>query len=262
LAAAEPSSWRRLLRRHNEALLGAAISDPRLFEQLASQLTIPTSVGDLTLPVILERSGRTMHVRDWDTSPHQALLFRALNMPVIDGTRYGAHSFCRLYSERIGGKLVVLGTTQGDQELFRSVSVSEAQRSRLLELFGGRDRQVLTSRFAPSYLPFIAVKDREVELKRLLEADEADKRMSSAVLGLARQFTANIQHASAFRFYVNLDCPLIATLLAATPERAALGLRLLGPLGVMLGETGPSGETETALREFSQAICSVLEEKK
>jgi len=99
-----------------------------------------------------------------------------------------------------------------------------------------------------------------VELKRLLEAEEADKRMGAAVLALARQFTGKIRDGAVFRFHVNLDCPVIDALLAASPARAALGLQLLAPLGVLLGETGAGAETESTLRAFSQAICSVLEE--
>lgn len=259
LAAAEPANFRRVLRRHNEALLGAAISDPRLFQLLAKQLTVPTSMGDLTVPALLEQAKRTLHVRDADTSAHQELLFRALNVPVVDGGRYAAHSFCRLYCERLGGKLVVLGTEQGDRELFREAVVSPEQRARLERLFGALDRQLLISRFAPSYLPFIAVKDREVELKKRLEAEEADKRMGAAVLSLARQFTASVESDAVFRFHVNMDCPVIAALVAASPERAELGLRLLAPLGVLLAEKG-GGETEASLRGFSDAVCAVLEE--
>ncbi|HET9932238.1 MAG TPA: hypothetical protein VFQ35_16155, partial [Polyangiaceae bacterium] len=262
LASAEPANWRRVLRRHNEALLGAAISDERLFQLLSKELTVPTSMGDMTVPAVLEQSRGTVHVRDLDTSPHQELLFRALNVPVVDGARYGAHSFCRLYCERIAGKLVVLGTQQGDRELFKEANLGVAERVRLNELFGAPDRQVLVSRFAPAYLPFIAVKDREVELKRRIEAEEADKRMGSAVLSLARKFTATIEGAAVYRFHVNVDSPVIQALLAAPPARAEFALRLLAPLGVLLGEAGPSGATETALKGFSDAICTVLSEAK
>jgi molecular chaperone HtpG len=262
MAASEPANWRRVLRRHNEALLGAAISDPRLFQLLAKQLTVPTSMGDLTVPMVLEQSKRTLHVRDADTSAHQELLFRALNVPVVDGARYGAHSFCRLYCERLGGKLVVLGTEQGDRELFREATAEPEVRARLEQLFGGPDRQILLSHFAPSYLPFIAVKDREIELKRRLEAEEADKRLGAAVLSLARQFTASIEEGAVFRFHLNMDCPVILALLSASPERAALGLQLLAPLGVLLAEKGGAGETEASLRRFSDAVCSVLQEKR
>ena len=260
LAAAEPANWRRVLRRHNEALLGAAISDERLFQLLAKQLTVPTSLGDLTVPVVLERAKRTIHVRDADTSGHQELLFRALNVPVVDGSRYGALSFCKLYCERLGGKLIVLGTEQGDRELFKPATVDEADAARLLALFGAKDRQVLFSRFAPHYLPFIAVKDREVELKRRLEAEEADKRMGAAVLALARSFTAAIRDGAVYRLHVNMDCPAIRALLAAPLERSALGMKLLAPLGALLGEGDGDGETEASLRSFCEAICAVLEE--
>lgn len=259
LASAEPANWRRVLRRHNEALLGAAISDPRLFQLLARQLTLPTSVGDLTIPAILERSSRTLHVRDADTSAHQELLFRALNVPVIDGARYGAHSFAKLYAERIGCKLAVLGTAQGDRELFHVAEVSAEQRARLQELFGASERQLYFSRFSPSYLPFIAVKDREVELKRRLEAEEADKRIGSAILALARTFTASIEDGAVFRFHVNMDCPVIQALLVSSPAATTLGLRLLAPLGVLLGETAAGAQTEQSLQSFCEAVCSVLE---
>lgn len=262
LASAEPANWRRVLRRHNEALLGAAISDDRLFQLLSRELSVPTSMGDMTVPAVLEQSRGTIHVRDLDTSPHQELLFRALNVPVVDGARYGAHSFCRLYCERIAGKLVVLGTQQGDRELFKEAAVGVSERARLNELFGAPDRQVLVSRFAPTYLPFIAVKDREVELKRRIEAEEADKRMGSAVLSLARKFTATIEGGAVYRLHVNMDCPVIEALLTASPARAQFALRLLAPLGVLLGEAGPSGATEAALRGFSEAICTVLSEAK
>ncbi|MBL8739816.1 MAG: hypothetical protein JNK04_01945 [Myxococcales bacterium] len=179
----------------------------------------------------------------------------------MDGARYGAHAFCRRYCERFGGKLVVLGTEQGDRELFREAIVSAEVRTRLEQLFGAPERQILPSHFAPSYLPFIAVKDREVELKRRLEAEEADKRMGAAVLALARQFTKDIEGSAVFRFYVNMDCPVISALLTAPPERAALGLQLLAPLGVLLAEQGASGDTESSLRGFSEAVCKTLQDE-
>jgi molecular chaperone HtpG len=219
-------------------------------------------MGDMTVPAVLEQSHGAINVRDLDTSAHQELLFRALNVPVVDGARYGVHSFCRLYCERILGKLVVLGTQQGDRELFREAVVGEAERRRVNDLFARPDRQVLLSRFAPSYLPFIAVKDREVELKRRIEAEEADKRMGSAVLSLARKFTASIEGGPVYRFHVNMDCPAILALLGASRERAEFALRLLAPLGVLLGESGARGETESELAGFSEAICRVLAEGK
>ena len=47
-------------------------------------------------------------------------------------------------------------------------------------------------RFEPDFLPFALVIDRDAELKRSLESDEADRRIGQAVLGLARHFTRTI----------------------------------------------------------------------
>lgn len=43
LAQNQPEIWRRVLMRHNEALLGAALCDDRLFDLLKDRLQVPTS---------------------------------------------------------------------------------------------------------------------------------------------------------------------------------------------------------------------------
>ena len=56
IARDQPEIWRMILRRHNEALLGAAISDINLFEAIHQDVTLPTSDGDLRLQEIAARS--------------------------------------------------------------------------------------------------------------------------------------------------------------------------------------------------------------
>ena len=43
IARTEPEAWRRILLRHSQALLGAAVSDDRLFELVADSVPVPTS---------------------------------------------------------------------------------------------------------------------------------------------------------------------------------------------------------------------------
>ncbi|MEZ4450437.1 MAG: ATP-binding protein [Nannocystaceae bacterium] len=261
LAREETAAWRRVLRRHNEALLGAALCDPRLFDLLCDELTLPTSQGDLGVSTILARADGKLHATQADRGGFEELLFRALKVPVIQGTRYGALAFARAYVERRRGRLVVVGTRGGDEQLFTPVEVSPEDRARLREWFGGDEVEVVTARFAPDHLPFVAVPDREAELKRRIESDEADKRIASAVLGLARRFTGGLADRPALRIFVNLGCPVIPALLAADGPRAAAALQLLRPLMGILseGEDARIMPVDEALRGYCQAVVAVAE---
>ncbi|MCA9710610.1 MAG: ATP-binding protein [Myxococcales bacterium] len=261
LARDNPAAWRTVLHRHNEALLGAALCDDRLFELLCDELTVPTSHGDLPVRTVLARSDGRVHVSQAERGGFEELLFRALKVPVVQGVRYGALSFCRAYTERRRGRLVTIGTRGGDQELFSPAALPEGERARLQAWFGGEGAEVVPARFAPDYLPFVVVTDREAALKRRIESDQADQRIASAVLGLARQFTGRIAEGPPAKVYVNVDCPVIPTLLRAPDERARPALALLRPL---LGLLAESGETEVmpvdeALRGYCEAVNRIAE---
>ena len=63
VARHEESNWRRILSRHNQALLGAVVSNPALFDQMADDLKLPTSEGDLPPNLILKRSQNRLHLQ-------------------------------------------------------------------------------------------------------------------------------------------------------------------------------------------------------
>lgn len=209
-----PAAWRRVRSRHNEALLGAALADDRLFERLGDQLRVPTSEGDLAVPAVVARSRGRIHVSLGEGGGYEEVLFRAMQVPVVSGVRYGALPFCERYAEVHGGEVVRLGTAAGTAALFPAVEVDEATRARLDALFGRADRQVVPTRFAPAELPVVLVADREVALKRRIEQDETDKRISSALLGLARLYTEQIADRAQHRLFVNLDSPVVRRLVA------------------------------------------------
>lgn len=260
LASDQPAAWRTVLRRHNEALLGASLCDPRLFELLCDELTVPTSQGDLPVATVLARSEGRLHVTQADRGGFEELLFRALKVPVVQGVRYGALPFCREYAQRRHGRLVMVGTSGGDRELFQRVELPADDARRLHEWFGGESAQVVPARFAPEHLPLVVVADREAELKRRIESDDADKRIASAVLGLARQFTGGLANRPELRVYVNLDCPVVPALLAATPERAEAALALLRPLLGLLSEPDEDGRLmpiDEALRGYCRAVTRI-----
>jgi molecular chaperone HtpG len=276
IARTEPASWRRILSRHNEALLGAAICDDRLFALIAEQATLPTSQGDLGLARILERSHGKIYVSQAERGGFEELLFRALAVPVVQARRYGALAVARRWAERRGIALVMLGTTTGEQALFQRVDEGElpsGAAERLRRAFaaegegaqseGPQDVEVVLSRFAPAHLPFVLVPDREVELKQRIEADDADKRISTAALGLARLFTGNIEQGPPVRLHLNLDCPAIARLaevLARDEQHAGAlaALALLRPLVALLSHSDEQQRYmtgEAALR----GVCEVAE---
>lgn len=260
LASEQPASWRTVLRRHNEALLGASLCDVRLFDLLCDELTVPTSQGDLPVATVLTRSGGRLHVSQADRGGFEELLFRALKVPVVQGVRYGALPFCREYTQRRHGRLVMVGTSGGDRELFRRQELPQADAERLQAWFGGDAAQVVPARFAPDHLPLVVVADREAELKRRIESDDADKRIASAVLGLARRFTGSLVKGPELRVYVNLDCAVVPALLAASPERAEAALALLRPLLGLLSEPDDDGRLmpiDEALAGYCRAVTRI-----
>ncbi|MEM9488479.1 MAG: molecular chaperone HtpG, partial [Myxococcota bacterium] len=267
IARHQPESWQRMLARHNEALLGAALCDMRLFDLLARDVTVPTSQGDLPVPAVLERSDGKLHVSQDEDGGFEALLFRALKVPVVRGTRYAALPFCRMYTEQRAGQLVVLGTGTGDRQLFRPASLPAADSERLISWFAPeddgpyRDVAVVLAHFEPVHLPLVWVPDREVALKRRIESDEARRSIATAALRLAREFTGSIDDGPAAHLYINVDCPAISALLRAPADKRRLGVELLRALVGFTAPVDGAGaalDPDAALRQFSASVAALL----
>jgi molecular chaperone HtpG len=262
VAKREPESWRRVLLRHNEALLGAAICDDRLFELLADELTVPTSEGDLPVRTVLRRGDQKAYVSLSTRGGFEEMLFRALKVPIAVGTRYAVLPFLERYVERRGGALVQLGTHAGNQQVFREATVDDETRKFLESTLARRGQRLVAARFAPRELPLVLVPDREVELKKRLESDEADKRISTAALGLARLYTKKVDDTVIADLYVNLDSPAIDALLkvrgGANVETGARLLRALAALMSGGGENAASVDLGATLAEYTAAVCDLL----
>lgn len=256
-----PAAWRRILLRHNEGLIGAALADDRMFDLLADQLKLPTSEGELTVPAIARRSKGRLHVSLGEGSGYEEVLFRAMQVPVVSGVRYGALPFCQRHAERNGFTVVRLGTRTGDAALFAPAEIEADARARLDALLGRPDQQVVPTRFAPAELPVVLVPDREVALKRRIEQDEADKRISSAILGLARIYTERITDTASSRLYVNLDSPVIRRLLdrdGPAEQAAARIVRALADLMTDRREGLIDVDTGAAFRGLSEALVHLM----
>jgi len=261
LVRQQPEAWRRILARHNEALLGAALCDERLFALLLDSVRIPSSQGDLPARELLARGA--VHVILDNDSGFEAMLFRAMGIAVALGNRYAVLPFLRRWTQAKGLRLVELGTEQGNRQLFRLNELSAAEHDWLTEHLADGEKLV-AARFSPEEMPLVVVPDRDAELKRRLEADDNDKRISTAALRLARQFTAQIDGEHLSRLYLNLDNPAVQALLQAVREgnpRAAQAVRLLKSFKIIIaGQSHGKGASplQQALADLAAAVQQLL----
>jgi molecular chaperone HtpG len=261
VAQHQPEAWRRVVSRHNEALLGAALCDPRLFELLAHAVNVPTSQGDLPARA-LSHNGQ-LHVNMGGEGGFEDMLFRALKVPVARGDRYAVLPFLREWAQTHGAGLVEIGTEQGNRKLFTAAELSEADLAWLTGVLCDGER-LIPARFDPIELPLVVVHDREAELKQKIESDEADKRISVAALSLVRSFTANIQGGASARLYLNVDNPAVRSLCVAHANghpHANDAAGLLRALKVVMAGTEKSehaGDLNQALARVGQVLNLLL----
>jgi molecular chaperone HtpG len=261
VARTQPDAWRRVIARHNEALLGAALCEDRLFDLLMDAVRIPTSQGDLPICELVSR-GR-IYVALGDGHGAQEMLFRALKTPVASGDRYAVLPFLRRYVAQRNLTLVEIGSEEGDKNVFTPAPLDEEELKWLSALLCD-DEVLVSARFSPLELPLVVVPDREAELKKRLEADDLDKRLSTAALTLVRSFAAKIERTAIRRLYVNVDNPAIAALLAARRHKGAgtdEGIRVLRALKQLMnaGDVAVDGALlNGALQVLSAHTASLL----
>ncbi len=222
VAREEPEAWARVLTRHNEALLGAALADEHVDALVADDLQVATSDGEMTARELVEAGGGRAHVSMGDGG-FEEMRFRALKVPVALGTRYAVLPFLRRWCHARGAELAEIGTARGDGALFRRVPIEEGERAWLAEQLAQPDDELIPAAFEPEGMPFVLVPDREAELKRRLEDDETDERIAASALHLARLHTAAIEGGRTARLYVNVGSPAVAALLDAHRRGADTG---------------------------------------
>ena len=257
VALDDPESWRRVLRRHNEALLGSALVDDTLFLLLEDQLRVPTSEGELTLAQVHGRSPDGVLASAGDSMGYQEVLYQALGLPVLDGTRYAVLPFAARWCQAHRVPLSQVGTDQGDSALFKPTSVAEGSAVLLQEALGDAVTQVIPCRFQPSSLPAVRVPDREVALKRRLDDEQSDTRIASGLLALARSYTDDIDDRWEARLYVNLESPVIARLLVQSGPRPAAVATVVRAVADLTCRERVGAEVE--VRAVLKALTGALE---
>lgn len=256
VAAREPQAWRRVVRRHSEALLGAAVVDDEVFNLVADIVEVPTSDGDLRPVDLVARSGGRIHVAANVGGGAEELLCRCLRVPVAHGLRFAVLPFLRRWCRLHAVPLTEIGTGESDLELFGPVELEPTLVAWLQHGLAGANESVAPCTFEPAGLPVLAVVDRDAELKARIEDDEADRRIASAALRLARAHTANLAGGPTVRLHVNLANPHVQRILAgrrAGDPGADEALRMLRSLKEVLA----SGETREKDRPLLDAIAQL-----
>ncbi len=196
----------------------------------------------------------------------EEMRFRALKVPIALGTRYAVLPFLRRWCQARGAELVEIGTERGDGALFRRAELPEAERAWLAEQLAGDGDELIPAAFEPEGMPFVLVPDREAELKKRLEEDEADGRIAASALHLARLHTETIAGGRAARLYVNVGSPAVAALLAAhrrgADTEAATGLLRAVLALIAAGERNVRSGIDlgAAMADIGAAVSRLAEE--
>nr|BFD92011.1 ATP-binding protein [Kitasatospora sp. Xyl93] len=264
-ARMRPAAWRRILTRHGNDLLGAALCDERLFTLLADDVPVPTSQGDLTAGALRAAGGGAVHVALGSGGGFEEMLYRAMRVPIARGDRYAVLPFLRRYAQLRGCRVVELGSEQGDRELFRDPErpLPAHESAWLAGALADPGEQLVPARFDPPGLPLVLVPDREAELKARIEDDQADARIPSAALRLARAFTARTDGGVRARLYLNLASPAVQDLLAAyraghTGSATAAGLLRSIKVIMAAASSGPAeGDLTAALAGIGTAVSAL-----
>ncbi|MFC9324995.1 ATP-binding protein [Kitasatospora sp. NPDC057015] len=267
-ARLRPAAWRRILARHGQDLLGAALCDDRLFTLLADDVPVPTSQGDLTAGALRAAGGGAVHIALGSGGGFEEMLYRAMRVPIARGDRYAVLPFLRRYAQLRDCRIVELGSADGNRELFRDPErpLPAEESAWLAAALADEGEQLVPARFEPPGLPLVLVPDREAELKARIEDDRADARIPSAALRLARAFTARTDGEVRARLYLNLAAPAVQDLLAAyrtghTGAATAAGL-LRSLKVIMAAAAGPSagspaGDLTAALAGIGTAVSAL-----
>jgi len=251
------------LDRHEQALLGAAISDDRLFEVMYKSLRLPTTMGSLTINQLLKKNKGQICVKPDNKGGHEELLLRAKMIPLVQGYLFAALAFSRKVADFTKIKLVVLGDRDSEGSFFEETERCEQELTLYLDYFSQKGTELILAKFDPEYIPMIMVEDEEVKLKNRIESDEYNKKTSSGALSLARMYTQTIENKDERRLYLNLNNQIIKNFPSLEKSLKPEIAMMLNSYTNSLHPYEDQQSTFAAqMAQFNQALINILEMKK
>ena len=256
LSKKQPANWRRVLRRHNQNLLGAAVADEDLFYSLKEELKLPTSDGDIKVSAILRQTQNKFYIQALEEHSYQSILLSSQGIPIISGYLFAVIAFCRLYADISGADLIIMGQADDSQKMFPEIRVEPEIYNKLKKLFCLDPCEKLTiANFEPDFIPMVMLEDEAARLKKSIDSDEADKRIGSAALILARKFTKKIDDKVERHLYLNMQSQLIQILLELPEYKAAQYARLIrGYVFAIVGSSDRQAFSQSISQYFNDLI--------
>lgn len=221
-----PDLWSSVLKRHNQALLGAAVANDALFDLMHDQLCLPTSIGDLRVSRLL-RDSDEFYIKSEDKNNYQDVLFRAQKIPVVHGYLYAAYSFIRKYCDWYSKRLVDVASLNNQTILFTPIGNPTPEQTHVIEKFTTHKEEASMCSFQPASIPIVVCENKDRRLKQRIEEEAAAKRIGSAALALARIHTERMDAEKSHFVYVNWSNPLIKSLVSMSEEKKNLVVSLL-----------------------------------
>jgi len=260
IAANQPENWRRILTRHNQALIGASVTDDDLFLLLKGSLKLPTSSGEISVEKLLKLSDNKFYLQLEDRNNYEQILFKANNIPVIYGYLFAVSSFCNKYAQYYQKELVNLGTEEGKKKLFKLENIEPEIQSKLEALFKESGESLFFTHIEPKEIPLIIVEDKDAALKKRLEEDDKSKKIGSAALALAQIYTDTIDEENQRDVFVNLGSPLISHLLELETDKAKVLAELIRSFTVILCHDAIDDDCDfqAELSKFNRSLLEIL----
>jgi len=253
------ADWRRIVFNHNQSLLGAAVSDAGLFDALSEQLTLPTTEGDFTVNEIIQKSpDKCLQLIMEVGSGYEQLVSKSLRIPVIHGYKFAVMRFCKLLNEYKNIQIVTLGSTENAKNLFPETDIDVELKEKLLDLFSIFKCKTIVSSFEPQFLPLLQVVDQDALLKKRVESDQMDKKIGTAALMMAREFTKEIEVENESYLYVNYSNQVIQQLLNKSIEKQSAFSQLLINFVMIISDSRDSNKTND-LESFNDQLLKILE---
>ena len=261
IAATQSENWRRILARHNQALIGASVTDDDLFLLLKDSLKITTSHGDISVDKLLSLSKNKFYVQLEDKNNYEQILFRANNIPVVYGYLFAVSSFCNKYADFYQKELVNLGTEKGKKQLFSLQAVEPEQAAKFESLFKKSGDSLFYTHIEPAEIPLVIVEDKDAALKKRIDEDENNKKIGSAALALAQIYTKDIDATNERDVFINLNSPLIKKVIESDDVQAKVLADMLRSFTAILChdavEEGCDFQGELA--QFNQSLLTILD---